>query len=103
MSFRLSAESSGRIVKIEILNPLHPLVDTLVVEALRKCPKWYPGFSNGSNQIRIAFCTLVFHPYSQNTGEEIREITTTPYFPGGQAQLLEFIALHIDPLIRKNL
>lgn len=100
LSFRLRAESSGRIIKIETLKPLHPLVDTLVVEALRKCPKWYPGSSNGSNQIRIALCTLVFRPYQANTGEEIREVPTTPVFPEGQASFLRFLASHFDPLIK---
>ena len=100
LSFRLRAESSGKIIKIETLKPLHPLVDTLVVEALRKCPKWYPGSSNGYNQIRIALCTLLFHPYQPNTAEEIREVPTTPDFPGGQAQLLQFLASHLGPLIK---
>lgn len=100
LSFRLWAESSGRIIKIETLKLLHPLVDTLVVEALRKGPKWSPGSSNGSNQIRIAFCTLVLHPYQPNTGEEIREVPTTPDFPGGQGLFLRFLESHLGPLIK---
>lgn len=100
LSFRLWAESSGRIIKIETLKPLHPLVDTLVLDALRKGPKWSPGSSNGSNQIRIALCTLVFHPYQPNTGEEIREVPTTPDFPGGHVSFLRFLESHIGPLIK---
>lgn len=76
LPLRLTTESIGTVSKIDILSPLHPVIDSLVMDALRKGPKWSPGFSNGANQIRIALCTLVFHPYQPNTGEEIREVPT---------------------------
>ncbi|WP_421796813.1 hypothetical protein [Haliscomenobacter sp.] len=100
LPLRLTAESIGTVSKIDILFPLHPVIDSLVMNVLRKGPKWSPGFSNGANQIRIALCTLVFHPYQQNTGEEIREVSTTADFPGGQASFLQFLASHLGPLIK---
>lgn len=100
LPLRLTTESIGTVSKIDILSPLHPVIDTLVMDALRKGPKWSPGFSNGANQIRIALCTLVFHPYQPNTGEEIREVPTTPVFPKGQASFLRFLESHLGPLIK---
>lgn len=100
LPLRLTTESIGTVSKIDILAPLHPVIDSLVMDALQKGPKWSPGFSNGANQVRIALCTLGFHPYQPNTGEEIRDVPTTPVFPGGQGLFLRFLESHIGPLIK---
>lgn len=97
---RLTTESIGTVSRIDILSPLHPVIDTLVMDALRKGPKWSPGFSNGANQIRIALCTLVFRPYLQNTGEEIPDRPINPSFPHGSVALSRFLNQHITPLIQ---
>lgn len=100
LPLRLTVERDGTVGKIDLLKPLHSLVDSLVLTTLRQGPKWGPGHSNSKNQIRVALCTLVFYPYRKNTGQEIVDRPIEPSFKGGQALLLKFLAQHISPLLQ---
>lgn len=100
LSFRLRVERDGSVGKIDFLSSLHPVVDSLVMSALQKGPKWGPGHSNGGHQIRFALLNLVFHPYQQTTGEEIRDFPTSPSFPDGSVALYKFLAQHMSALVR---
>lgn len=97
LSFRLCVERDGSVGKIDFLSPLHPMVDSLAIRALRKGPRWYPGYSNGRNQIRFALLNLVFHPYQQNTSYDL---SITPSFPGGSGALYRLFAPYIKPILK---
>jgi len=42
-------DKDGSIQSIEIKKSLHPLLDTAVIDAIKKMPRWIPARQNGEN------------------------------------------------------
>lgn len=98
-------DHDGQVIKPKINHEIHPLVDSEILRVISSLPRWKPGMlCNKTVQVRYNIC----FSFSQSYGMELRvndicilypnvydEVPIAPEFPGGQRELMNFLALNI--------
>lgn len=104
-SVQFTIDHDGQVIMPDITHKVHPLVDSEILRVISSLPRWQPGMlGNQTVQVkyimRFSFCrTNGMKPCMDNAQilypDVYDKVHVTPEFPGGQGELMRFIAINI--------